>query len=115
MPEGIEYVNEEFGPSFGITIGKCEFLGFLLERKAGGFDLFLDRQGSDLECLELDQMTWLRHQAVDKGCVYIVYFPGPKLTKEVRRAAQDRLGAWLQQSFGLPFDPNKKVYWVDDE
>ncbi len=115
MPEGIEYVNEEYGPNCDITIGKCRFNGFLLERKSGGFDLFLSRDGSELECLSIDQHTWLRHQAVDHSCVYLGYFPQPELTKEVRRAAQERLGGWLQQSFGLPFDPNKKVYWVEDE
>ena len=57
MPEGIEYVNEECGPNFVISIGKCQFQGLLLERKVGGFDLFLCREGSELECLEIDQVT----------------------------------------------------------
>lgn len=62
MFNGAEYVEEgERIEVVTLEFQACRFEGNVFSRKEGGFDLFLFRENSELECLEIEKITWLRH------------------------------------------------------
>lgn len=114
MPNESDYVP---GPvqGFAMKVGGCEFVAWLPMRKAGGFDLCLDREASELECLRTDQITWLRQQAAGDNVVLVSRLEGAALDKSVKLAAQQRLGQWLQQQFGLSWTADIRATWTELE
>lgn len=115
MHEDTGYLDQVEGLFFQIQVGKCLFEAFLLQRAAGGFDLFMDRERSELECLEVDQITWLRQRAEKDGTVFIEHFPEAKLNSDLKQRIQNRFGEWLQQHLNVPFTTKGKVRWAQDD
>lgn len=112
MPDENNFVA---GPVQGFTmsVGKCQFTAWLPERKTGGFDLYLDREASELECLEVDQITWLRHQAAGDNVVFVSHLSESTLDRRAKATAQERFGQWLQQHLGLAWTPGTRAEWEE--
>ncbi len=107
-----EYVEE--GERFDILIlgrDSCSFEGNLFQRKAGGFDLYLFRDNSEFECLELDKITWLRQQAPD-GSLFIERFAEANLDRNVKRKIETAFARWLDANLGLTPGGKYKSQWA---
>lgn len=114
MPDENDY---ETGPVQGFTmkLGSCEFTAWLPRRKDGSFDLYLDREASELECLTIDKITWLRQQAAGDNVVLVSRLEEPKLDRAAMQAAQDRFGQWLEQNLGVPWTSGIRANWIEME
>jgi hypothetical protein len=96
-----EYVEE--GERFEIVIlerDACTFEGDLYPRKEGGFDLFLFRDNSEFECLELEKITWLRKQAPD-GSLFIDRFADVRLSRDLKSKIEAAFARWLEANLGI--------------
>lgn len=97
-----EYVED--GERFEILVlehDACAFEGNLYSRKEGGFDLFLFRDNSEFECLELEKITWLRKQAPE-GSLFIERFTESSLNRDLKGRVEDAFAKWLEANLGMP-------------
>jgi len=93
----------------------CEFEGNVFPRKDGGFDLYLMRDNSILECLEIEVITWLRKQAEAQGgdLVFVERFSTPKNVRDMKNQVETRFAAWLQSNLRLPSGGKFKARWEE--
>lgn len=98
-----------------LQVSGCEFVGCLWPRRAGGFDLMLDRENSEFEGLEVDQITKLRHQARDHGGVFVAQLLETQVTRELKERAVRSFAAWLEQNFALSVGRGPRVSWDEVE
>ncbi len=93
-----------------ISLSRCGFRGILYEAERGGTELRLCLPASDLEHLETQKVTWLRHQAGDQKEIVIVRFPQrtklPALILQSRRSLRE----WVMLHCGLQYTFLDKVH-----
>lgn len=108
-----EYSEPEKFEILRVNHGKCSFEGNLYERKDGGFDLFLFRDNSEFECLEIEKITWLRRQAPD-GSLLVERFGDAAFGRELKKKVEAAFVKWLEANLGLQFGGKHKCLWQDD-
>jgi len=112
MADASEYMDSgEKDALLYMYCDSCIFEGILLFRVAGGIDLFLMRENSEFECLEIDQITWLRKQAQGDALLFIEHFPERELSKDLKKRIADRFASWLRASLNLRANEKIRVEW----
>lgn len=96
-----EYVDAGETPEvMTVEYGSCRFETYLYPRKNGGFDFFLFRDNSEFECLEIEKITWMRHQAPD-GLLFIERFSDKSLSRGLRKKVEASFVKWAGANLGL--------------
>ncbi len=98
----VEYVDPE-NPSemLDVKIGGLRFGGHLMERKIGGFDLYLSLEYSDCDAMTQEQFNLLYDRAGASQEVFIEHFSHAKLSRSLTSEAKERLKRWLQGVLGV--------------
>ena len=92
---------EEHFEVITVAVDKCEFAGTLYERSAGGFDLYLSLEPSDLKHLEASKITILRTKSDDNEEPFIESYPDSKVIRDLKLRAKQRLATWLNTAVDM--------------